>query len=213
MPAEPYAAAHELGEEAAVALAALGYAGHDTGGDPVQTSVHPRETFELAESFVLAKGLAQRGQLDEARLLIERIEEREPGGVSARFLWAIYHAARGPGDPAALERAEEEYRAALALAPERAPIWRGLAAVHHQQGELLESLRCLRTAHRLAPVLTLLGREYEERRTEGRRAATRLEREGRAQEALALVSFLLEDEPEDPWLLARAEALRGAEEE
>ena len=34
-----------------------------------------------------------------------------------------------------------------------------------------------------------------------------------AQEALALVSFLLEDEPEDPWLLARAEALRGAEEE
>ncbi len=213
-PDAPFAAARALDDADLDALAELGYGGYAEApespedGDP--SAVHPHDRVRAATLFTMAKAAIQRGLVDEAEPLLAELEAEDPGGVGTLFLRALALTERGRSDPAALEGAIDAYRAALALAPSRTPIWRNRAEAHFLRGEVLDGLVALRTAQRLSPALAALRTDLDRavRQAERMLVAGELELDP-VRERLLIELLLGEMGSSSAALEARLEALGG----
>jgi superkiller protein 3 len=87
--------------------------------------------------------LLRRGQVQEAIDLLEQAHQERPRDSAIAFFLG-----RAFNTDTKLARAEEAYRAALAIEPGLAEAWLRLSAIYVEQGRLAEALECLQSLGR-----------------------------------------------------------------
>ena len=142
-------------------------------------------------------GLLRRGQIKEAIDLLEKAREDHPDDPAIAF-----YLGRALNSDTKLARAEEAYRAALAMEPGLAEAWMRLAELYVEQGRLEEALECLRS----------MGRERGRGPNLDYQEGFVLSKMGRFQEATAMLQRSLKARPSpDAWYIYGITAQRAGD--
>ena len=144
-----------LDTEGAAMLRDLGYAGTEQLDVPaVGLLGDPRLLVGTAQDLADATDLLIDGELDAALPLIEALEAREPGSLTALELRGLHELLRGQAndDSAALERAARAFREATRLQPRHEANWLRLSIALRDLRRYPEAIRALRASMTLAPV-------------------------------------------------------------
>lgn len=153
-------AALELDPGDASALALLGDAALEAGDDAVAREAHARLAAEGRTAPILSR-LARlawtTGDVDGAEaLLVEAVAAAEADGFADRTAFHHFQLAellRGRNE---LDRAAEEYGAALVATPNHVPSMGGLARVREAQGQRAEAIELLEAATARLPAPELV---------------------------------------------------------
>ncbi|MCZ6746066.1 MAG: tetratricopeptide repeat protein [Acidobacteria bacterium] len=143
--------------------------------------------------------LLRRGQVQEAIDLLEKAREEHPSDPAIAF-----YLGRAFNTDTKLARAEEAYRAALAIEPGMAEAWLRLSAIYVEQGRLAEALECLRS----------LGRERGRGPNLDYQEGFVLSKMGRFPEAMAMLQSSLKARPSpDAWYIYGVTAQRAGDDD
>ena len=142
----PNAAERASDEEEREKLASLGYASAGGSGRARRSGGDPKKLVGQHNAFLRARWLVSKGRNDEARGLIERVLEADPGNPAALELSGTLLFTQGKAD-AGLAQLE----AAAKASPGVYEAQRNLANAYHVAGRLADAVRTYRAGLAIQP--------------------------------------------------------------